>query len=223
MLRLIRVVRVLLGRSIEFLRTTIYNNGNLHEDRSRIPYMHEENVRNSIHYILQRAIDLSLSIGKTKLIKLLYLLDIEHHRAHQRTLSELNWVFYKFGPYAFEIENFLGDIGVTEEGIVLRGGRIFSRLGIDPEEEAEIDIERRAILDTLIEEWGDASLGELLDYVYFDTEPMIDVQTRGERLDFNTIKPKSYYAVKEYEVDEKRGKEIIKKIRQWELSKKGGR
>ena len=184
--------------------------------------MHREKVKYSVYYILQRVQDLGFEIGKTKLIKLLYLLDVEYFRSNKKTDTELNWIFYKYGPYAFEIEEFLESIGVTEEQIPLKGGRVLLRLGIDSQEELEIGLEKRVILDSLIEEWGDASLNELLDYVYFDTEPMMDVQTRGEALNFNSIKPQSYYAVKGYKVDKKRGQEITKKIREWELTKKSG-
>lgn len=184
--------------------------------------MHEENLRNSVSYILLRAQDLDLDIGKTKLIKILYLLDVENYRCHQRMHTELNWIFYKYGPYAFELEEFLRNIGVAEEGIALGGGRVFLKLGIESEDDVEIDLERKAVLDNLLEDWGDASLGELLDYVYFDTEPMMGAQTRGEALDFNSVKPQSYYAVIEYKVDEKQGQKITKKIREWELTKRSG-
>jgi hypothetical protein len=166
---------------------------------------------------------LGFEIGKTKLIKLLYLLDLENFRSNKKTDTELNWIFYKYGPYAFELEEFLENIGVIEEEIPTKGGRVFLRLGIDHQEEVEIGIEKRLILDSLIKEWGDASLSELLDYVYFDTEPMMEAQTRGETLNFDFIKPQSYYAVKGYKIDEKQGQEITNKIREWELAKKNGR
>ncbi len=38
----------------------------------------------------------------------------------------------------------------------------------------------------IVDEWADRRLGEMLDYVYFHTEPMMDAQ-RGAPLDFQTI------------------------------------
>jgi hypothetical protein len=205
-----------------FFKKLLYNFKILLERYDSTIKMNEKNVKNAVFYILERAERQEIPIGLTRLIKLLYLLDIENYRSQRKTFTELDWTFYKYGPYAFEIEEFLENIGVTEEEIPIKGGRVLLRLGIDHQEEIDIGIEKKAILDSLIEEWGDASLSELLDYVYFDTEPMMGAQTRGERLEFGSIKPKSYYAVKKYEVDEKRGKEIIQKIKQWELSKKSG-
>jgi hypothetical protein len=207
---------------LKIIRTIRYNRIRVYRE-SLILKMHREKVKNSVYYILQRTKDLGFEIGKTKLIKLLYLLDLENFRSNKKTDTELNWIFYKYGPYAFELEEFLENIGVIEEEIPTKGGRVFLRLGIDHQEEVEIGIEKRLILDSLIKEWGDASLSELLDYVYFDTEPMMEAQTRGETLNFDFIKPQSYYAVKGYKIDEKQGQEITNKIREWELAKKNGR
>lgn len=217
----IAVLWVWARRFLKIITRIMYNPNRLNRE-SLIPEMHREKVKNYVYYILRRAQDLGFEIGKTQLIKLLYLLDVENFRSNKQTDTELNWIFYKYGPYAFEIEDFLENIGVTEEKIPTKGARVLLRLGIDHQEEVEIGIEKRVILDSLIEEWGDASLSELLDYVYFDTEPMMEAQTRGEALNFNSIKPQSYYAVKGYKVDEKQGQEITKKIREWELAKKSG-
>jgi hypothetical protein len=40
----------------------------------------------------------------------------------------------------------------------------------------------------VVHEWGDAELNALLDYVYFETEPM-QAAKRGDRLDFSVVRP----------------------------------
>jgi hypothetical protein len=38
---------------------------------------------------------------KTKLLKLLYLLDIEAFRKQRSTLTGFRWIFYKYGPWTY--------------------------------------------------------------------------------------------------------------------------
>ena len=45
--------------------------------------MNEDIVKNAVLYILERAENQEITIGKTRLIKLLYLLDIENYRTNQ--------------------------------------------------------------------------------------------------------------------------------------------
>jgi len=150
--------------------------------------MKKEEVKNAIYYIFERAYNKDIPLGKVRLIKLLYLLDVENYRSHQNIYSDLEWIFYKYGPYSFEIEKFLDDIGVTEEEIILSESRFFKKLKLDIEDkEIELEIETKAIIEKLIDEWGTAHLYELLDYVYFETEPMYDVKYK-KKLDFFNIK-----------------------------------
>jgi hypothetical protein len=90
--------------------------------------MNEEAVKNSVFYILERAENQKIPIGKTRLIKLLYLIDIENYRLNQKVLTGLDWIFYKYGPYAFEVDKFLDKIGVIEEDVLIGGGKIFANL-----------------------------------------------------------------------------------------------
>ena len=144
-----------------------------------------------IQYILQRADEEEVSIGKTRLMKLLYLLDVEFYRLYRKTYTELEWVFYKFGPFAFEIEGMLQSIGVTEEEIPLKGDKIFKKIVCEysmPREEYTVPLEARNITGNLIKEWGLSDLNELLDYVYFETEPMENAKF-NEKLDFSKVVP----------------------------------
>lgn len=149
--------------------------------------MNEENVKNAVFYVLERAENKEIPIGKTRLIKLLYLLDIENYKSFQRIFTDLDWIFYKYGPYAFEIEKFLDKIGIVEEDIHIGEGKIIASLKSELGKEVKLDIEIKAIIEKLIEEWGTADLNELLDYVYFETEPMFKVEFKKE-LDFSIVK-----------------------------------
>ena len=56
-----------------------------------------------------------------------------------------------------------------------------------PAAEPKVPEEVRSIIAQLVRQWGDADINRLLNYVYFDTEPM-EHATRGEILDFSTLR-----------------------------------
>ena len=64
------------------------------------------------------------------------------------------------------------------------------------------------VIKRVVGEWGSRSLPELLDYVYFETEPMEAVKKRGEILDFSTIQKEEAHAV----IPLKASKETIARV-----------
>jgi len=111
---------------------------------------------------------------------------------YRKRLSNLKWRFYHFGPYAHEIETFLGSPDLEQIPFDLKNGKSgasFKLTSYDIFENGKQDSgEEKRIIDNLVKEWGDADLNKLLDYVYFDTEPMKDAK-RGDLLKFETIPP----------------------------------
>src|SRR5689334_14841129 len=72
----------------------------------------------------------------------------------------------------------------------IRDGVVARTFAFSDEELAasEMPEELSALLSSLVKKWGDENLHALLDYVYFDTEPMENAQ-RGEVLDFSRLRP----------------------------------
>ena len=136
-----------------------------------------------------------VGFGKTKLVKLLYLIDVENYRRRRRTLTGLEWQFYHYGPYAFAFDEALEDLefDIPQESIRTGNGRdaivfrldwnIRSRLG------SYIESAELSLVNRILREWGEVELNPLLDHVYFNTEPMREAK-RGEILDFSTIQPR---------------------------------
>lgn len=130
---------------------------------------------------------------KTKLLKLLYLLDIEAFRAHAATLTNFQWRFYKYGPWSPEYDdilNHLADCGA----IRLRTGNKadLDTVFVDAVDQVQLSLAFPAVLEEIrarriIEAWADRPTGELLEYVYFHTAPMRNAQ-RGEMLDFTAVR-----------------------------------
>jgi len=173
-----------------------------------------EKLKSIVLFILERADNKDIPIGKTRLVKLLYLLDVEIYKLSKKTLTGLEWIFFKYGPYALEIEGFLDKIGVMEQDMHIGKGRFFSRLITEiDEEDIKVDIETKSVIEKLIEEWGTADLNELLDYVYFETEPMLSAEF-SQRLDFSTIKLRAKEAEVDYSQETKEKlKELGKRLK----------
>ena len=145
-----------------------------------------------ITHIATKLADMGIGFGKTKLVKLIYLVDVENYRARRETLTGLEWVFYHYGPYSFGIDEALDELAfdIPQESAATVGGHaatifkpgrgVKSRLG------ERIPTSQLRLVDRVISEWGETELNPLLNHVYFYTEPMKDA-ARGETLDFSKI------------------------------------
>jgi hypothetical protein len=129
---------------------------------------------------------------KTKLLKLLYLLDIESFRETQKTLTGFDWVFYKYGPWTAQYDEVLDQL--SQEGKIQLNSSNKGDLEatfIDPTSAVDLSKAFPIYTDELkarriLEVWADRPVGELLDYVYFHTAPMKNAE-RKSRLDFGSI------------------------------------
>jgi hypothetical protein len=131
-------------------------------------------------------------ITKTKLLKLLYLFDVEYFRLHRETYTGFNWRFYHLGPWTAEYDPLLDSL--VEQNALVRNYSSrpdYDTQFFEPSREISINealpqLKDEFILKTILDNWGDKRTGEILDYVYFETEPMINGQ-RNEPLDFELI------------------------------------
>lgn len=145
---------------------------------------------NIIKQIIISAKEQEINVSaKTRLIKLLYLIEIEYYKHYQKRLTDLKWQFYHYGPYASEIESILDSPDIEEIPFVLKGGKSGSQYDFTENEiKAYVSSEIKRLIDYIVKDWGETDLNKLLDYVYFETEPMKDAK-RGDLLDFTKIKP----------------------------------
>jgi len=148
-----------------------------------------------IRYVAEAATDRDVALGRTKLVKLLYLMDIWHLRDYGERLTDFNWVFYHYGPYIFELPRILDalNLDLPQEERFLAEGRTFQAVRhVGPS--FHIDPERRfgsrgaQTVTRVLDEWLEEDLNQILNYVYFQTEPMLVAEKRGEALDLTTVK-----------------------------------
>jgi hypothetical protein len=131
-------------------------------------------------------------VTKTKLLKLLYLFDVEFYRSHGTTFTGLEWKFFHLGPWTNEFDPLLrelveGDAIVETKSLKPDYETKFYRAS-EPSDLGQIfqKYSDQAILITLLDRWAESSTGEILDYVYFRTEPM-EYGIRNQPLDFSRI------------------------------------
>lgn len=131
-------------------------------------------------------------VTKTKLLKLLYLCDVEYYRVFRKLLTGFQWKFFHLGPWAKEFDPLLDEL--------LTHGVLIESSGSRPEYDTKFfkaseDFDLANLFETfkeeapvkrVLERWAESTTGEILDYVYFHTEPM-EHGIRSEPLDFTTI------------------------------------
>lgn len=132
-----------------------------------------------------------LSLSKTKLLKLIYLIDVESYRALGRSATAWRWMFHQFGPWTADYDASLESLGAVgmlattqhgddRETHVIRGRGDHGGLA------ALSDPETRLVARRVIERWLSRDVSEILDHVYFETEPMQDARW-GTELNFGTV------------------------------------
>ena len=142
--------------------------------------------------ILTRIEEREGTANKTKLLKLLYLADIENFRATGQTLTGFDWIFYMYGPWSSEYDRLLEQL--QAEGAVdvekwattgVEGERITAKERV-PLKKLQLPTEAFFRTRRQVDTWADRGVSRLLDYVYFETEPM-DGAEKMQPLDFSKV------------------------------------
>lgn len=144
----------------------------------------EPDPRSLIAYIVAKSRDRGITLTTTKLVKLLYIVDVERIRSRRDPLTGYEWVFFHYGPYAFELIDTLKDM----EGYELiveqwHDSRLF-RAAPDAPDGNEWTVGTKALVDHVVADFAGLELNGLLDWVYFHTGPM-QTAVRGQPLDMS--------------------------------------
>jgi hypothetical protein len=154
----------------------------------------KQQARDLLLAILTRIEEVEGTANKTKLLKLLYLTDIEFFRATDDTLTGFDWIYYLYGPWSGEYDGLLEQLeaegAIRLEGWAaggIEGERIVASERL-PLERVIVSVSADAFFRARrqIDTWADRAVPRLLDYVYFETEPMQGA-AKMERLDFRKV------------------------------------
>jgi len=129
-------------------------------------------------------------LTKTKLLKLVYLIEYKYFKRYRTRLSNINWVYYLYGPYSFDYDNVIKKFPFEIEKNEGSEGFEFEIIKLDEDfalsnKIDEFDI--RLLVKNVVNEFGSENISDLLDFIYFETEPMQFVAKRHDPLDFETI------------------------------------
>jgi hypothetical protein len=111
-----------------------------------------------IRYVLRRG-----PMVRTKLMKLLFLIDRELYRRYGAAV--FRWKMYKYGPFSREVLDVLDDMEVYGSVVakVTDDAIIYELASTAP---VELPQKVKEVADQILETWARRSLDELLTYVY---------------------------------------------------------
>ena len=149
-----------------------------------------------VHFVTWLAQEYDVKLTTNRLVKYLYLIDVYYARetSGKQTLTGCPWAFINYGPYCREIMT--GIDQAVQEGLICEQ-ILTSKYDIKKEysiytcqaKGSEITEEKLPYLVTMQLRDALKKLGEdtplLLDYVYFETEPMPDNIRKFDLLDFS--------------------------------------
>jgi hypothetical protein len=137
-----------------------------------------------IAYVVARALGIGVTPNRTRLVKLLYLVDIERVRSRREPLTGLRWVFFHYGPYAYELIDELDAMEGTQLVADKWNQNVLYRAAPGAPDGDDWPSPTKLTVDRVIDRFAPLELNDLLSYVYFHTGPMIDAE-RGQPLDLS--------------------------------------
>jgi hypothetical protein len=183
------------------------------------------NILELIQYITWLATEREEALSPIRLVKFLYLVDLYNARKNKgQTLTRWPWKFVHYGPFCSESLKAIRD--ALEKGYIEAYSyeskfdeeeHLLYRYKADQEPTiaAQLPFYILGQIQSAIRKWADDTFA-LLDYVYFETEPMADIKP-GDILDFSKSKEKPVvHEIPMKKLSKKKlaeGKDLIAKMR----------
>jgi hypothetical protein len=152
--------------------------------------MKRELVRKLLLYIVDQLQDMDGQVSTIRLVKLLYLIDLDYFIRHKNTLTEINWVYYRYGPYFFELGDILrsASIDLDTREFVTTAGRGLTFKSLEEQDISKlVDFTTEQQINRIIKRWALEDTPILLRFVY--NTPPIKFGERGKSIDFGLALP----------------------------------
>lgn len=146
-------------------------------------------LRDIVYFLINEAPE---ELGITKLMKLVFLADIEHMQLYGERLCDIEWGWYNFGPFSpsvygavetLDAEGLVQDVLMTERRTIRRAGML------ENETPTCLHARHRYAIRRILSRYGKLSLPAIKQVAYA-TETMQNAK-QGERLDISREKRKS--------------------------------
>jgi hypothetical protein len=137
-----------------------------------------------IAYIVARSRERQITLTTTQLVKLLYLIDVERVRSRRDLLTGYRWVFFHYGPYAFELVDTLDEMAGSELVVETWNRSTLYRAAPGATDGDDWNVGTKSLVDHVVTDFAGLELNDLLDWVYFHTGPM-QKAVRGQPLDMS--------------------------------------
>jgi len=134
----------------------------------------------------------NLNVGKIKFVKLLYLLEWRYAQLNNARLTDLDWKFWHYGPYPMDFESVLEKEGIKPPKFQLDDERDFYNFLHASVSDYAVSPPVINMIGNIIQEWGSQDTNKLLDYVYFRTDPMVNIR-REQDINFFISHPHLHY------------------------------
>lgn len=145
---------------------------------------HEPDLRELAAYVIEAARSRHGAVNRTRVVKLLYLVDVERVRSRRAPLTGIAWTCSDFGPSAPELTQTLADVERVELKPETWGVRVNADRFGEPGRGDDWVSGTKLLVDGVVRDYGGLDLGALLDHVYYATGPMAGAQP-GQALDLS--------------------------------------
>jgi len=150
---------------------------------------------------------------RIEVLKLVYLVDIEHYKKYGERYSELNYIFYNHGPWDksfHDVLEYMGETEISESPMRSQDGRDFYLYAttVNPtRNDAGLSQEVSEILENIFYIYKHSELSQMLEVVYTQ-EPMASTE-RGDKIDMSKLPLCSREKREAYRVNRKKQIENI--------------
>ncbi len=148
--------------------------------------MNRKLVRKLLLYIADQFQDMEAEISTIRLVKMLYLIHLEYFNHHGETLTGIDWYYYHYGPYFFDVGNILrsASIDLDAKEVLTKSGRGFTFRSLEEQDiSKDVDFATEQQINRALKKWALEDTQIILNFVY-STFP-IKYGKRGEPLDFS--------------------------------------
>jgi len=117
------------------------------------------------------------SLTKTKLVKMLFLIDLDYYNKKKKKLSNFTYIRYFYGPYPKEIEtilSYLNALGIiTYETRLSSAGKTYYLISINTNDRVKklglqdsLNTEEKFIIEKIAKDYSTKNLDDILKQVY---------------------------------------------------------